>query len=154
MEMKPIPFTENELMHRICNMKTKKASWYDAISIMILKHYVKAVSKPFTYICNFFLTYRFFPDRCKYASVLAAYKRDKRTDRSNYRPISLLLSTSKVLERMMFNRLNQHLNVNRILVPEQNRFRSGINMENTIFSLTNTTPSSLYKKQVIAGLFL
>jgi len=54
---------------------------------------------------------------------------------------------------MMFNRLNQHINVNRILVPEQYGFRIGNNKENAIFSLTNTTLSSLYKKQVIARLF-
>ena len=53
----------------------------------------------------------------------------------------------------MFNRLNQHLNVNRIIVPEQYGFRRGINIENAIFSLTNTMFSSLNKKQVVAGLF-
>jgi len=53
----------------------------------------------------------------------------------------------------MFNRLNQHLNVNRIIFPEQHGFRRGINIENAIFSLTNTILSSLNKKQVVAGLF-
>jgi len=52
----------------------------------------------------------------------------------------------------MFNGLNQHLNVNRIIVPEQYGFRRGINIENAIFSLTNTILSSLNKKQVVAGL--
>jgi len=75
MEMKPIPFTESELIHTIFTMKTKKSSGYDGISNMILKHCVKAISKPFTYICNFFLTK--FQDRCKYA-------RGERTNRSNY----------------------------------------------------------------------
>jgi len=130
MEMKPIPFTENELIHTISTMKTKKSSGYDGISNMTLKHCVKAISKPFTYICNFSLTYGIFPNRCKYALVLPVYKRGERTNRSNYRPIFLLLSLSKVLETMTFNRLNQHLNVNRIIVPEQYGFRTGINIEN------------------------
>jgi len=54
MEMQPIPFTESELIHTICTMKTNKSSGYDGISNMILKHRVKAISKPFTYICNFY----------------------------------------------------------------------------------------------------
>jgi len=58
-----------------------------------------------------------------------------------------------VLETMMFNRLNQHLNINKIIVPDQYGFRRGINIENAIFSLTNTILSSLNKKQVVAGLF-
>ena len=53
----------------------------------------------------------------------------------------------------MFNRLNQHLNVNRIIVPEQYGFRRGINIENAIFSLTNTILSLLNKKLMVAGLF-
>ena len=63
MEMKPIPFTENDLMHTISNMKTKKSSGYDGISNMNLKHCVKAISKPFNYICNFSITYRILPDQ-------------------------------------------------------------------------------------------
>ena len=151
--MKPIPFTENELIHTISTMKTKKSTGYDGISNMILKHCVKSISKPFTYICNFSLTYGIFPDKCKYALVLPVYKRGERTNRSNYQPISLLLSLLKVLETMMFNRLNQYLNINRIIVPEEYGFRRRINIENEIFSLTNTKLSSLNKKQVVAGLF-
>jgi len=153
MEMKPIPFTENELIHTISTMKTKKSSGYDGISNMIVKHCVKAISKPFTYICNFSLTNGIFADTCKYALVLPVYKRGERTNRSYYEPISLLLSLPKVLETMMLNGLNQHLNINRIIVPEQYGFRRGINMENAVFSLTNTILSSLNKKQVVAGLF-
>ena len=104
--MKPIPFIENELLHKIFTMKTKKPSGYDGISNMILKHCVKAISKPYTYICNFSLSNGIFPDRCKYALVLPVYKRGERTNRSNYRPIPLLLSLSKVLETVMFNRFN------------------------------------------------
>ena len=113
---------------------------------------MKAVSNPFTYICNFSLTYRFFQIDVKYAPVLPAYKRGERTDRSNYRTTSLIVSLSELLETTMFNRLNRHLNVNRILAPEQYGFRRGNNMENAIFSLKNTTLSSLNKKKVIAGL--
>ena len=82
MEMKPIPFTENKLIHTIFTMKTKKSSGYDGISNVILKHCVKAISKPFTYICNFSLINGIFPDRCQYALVLPVYKRGERTNRS------------------------------------------------------------------------
>ena len=82
-------------MHTISNMKTKKSTGYDGISNMILKHCVKATSKPFSYICNFSLTYGIFRDTRKYALFLPVYKRGVRTDRSNYRLIYLLLSLFK-----------------------------------------------------------
>jgi hypothetical protein len=56
---------------------------------------------------------------------------------SNYRPISLLTTFFKVLEKVMHNRLNQYLQTNNILVPEQFGFRKGITTENAAFKLTD-----------------
>jgi len=140
-EMKVIPITENEVINTYLTLKTKKSSGYDGISSMILKYCAKVISKLFSHICNFSLTNGIFPDRCKYALVLPVYKQGKRTNRSNYQPISLLLSLSKVLEIMMFNRLNQHLNSNRIIVSEQCRFRRGNSIANAIFSLQPFFPA-------------
>jgi hypothetical protein len=55
---------------------------------------------------------------------------------SNYRPISLLTTFSKVLEKVMYNRLSHYLQTNNILVPEQFGFRKGISTENAAFKLT------------------
>ena len=134
-------------------LKQRKSSGYDSISNRILKHYATIISKPLSHICNSSLTKGIFPDRCKYALVLPVYKKGERTDGSNYRPISLIPTLSKVLEILMYNRLNQHLNSNNIIVPEQYGFRKGKNIENAIFSLTNTIANALDKKQVISGLF-
>jgi hypothetical protein len=150
--MKLIPITETEGINTIASFKTKKSLGYEGISNIILKHCVKATNKPFTYTCNFSLSYGTFPDRCKYALVIPVYKRGDIANRPNYRPISLLLSLSKVLEIMMFNRSN-HLHSNRIIASEQFGFRNGITTENAIFSLINTMLTSLNNKQLIAGLF-
>jgi hypothetical protein len=152
-EMELIPVTDTKLINTITNLKTKRSLGYDGISNIILKHCVKAISKPFTYICNFSVTYGIFPGGYKYAVVLPVYKKGDETNRSNYRPTSLLLSLSKVLEIMMFSTFNQHLHSNRITVPEQFGFRKGISIENAISSLTNTIPTSLNYKQMIAGIF-
>jgi hypothetical protein len=134
-------------------LKTKKSLGYDGIRNVILKHCVKAISKPFTYRCNFSLTCETFRDTYKYVLVIPVYKRGGKANQFNYRHISLLLSLSKVWEIMMFNRLNQHLHSNRIIVSKQFGFRNGIDIENAIFSLTNTVLTSLNNKQLIAGLF-
>jgi hypothetical protein len=151
--MKVIPITESEVFNTILALKSKKSSGYDGISNRILKHCATVISKPLSHICNFSLTKGIFPDRCKYALVLPVYKKGERTDRSNYRPISLVLALSKVMEILMYNRLNQHLNTNDIIAPEQYGFRRGKNIDNAIFTLTNTIVNAINKKQVIAGLF-
>ena len=40
-----------------------------------------------------------FPDKLKFADVSPVFKKDCKTDKSNYRPVTLLLVISKVYER-------------------------------------------------------
>jgi hypothetical protein len=73
---------------------------------------------------------------------------------SNYRPISLLTTFSKVLEKVMLNRLNHSLITNNILVSEEFGFRKGISTENAIFKLTESVLKSLNKKCMLVEYFV
>jgi len=53
---------------------------------------------PLTYICNAVLSTGVFPDRLKYAIVKPIFKKGNKQEISNYRPISLLTSFSKIIE--------------------------------------------------------
>jgi hypothetical protein len=48
---------------------------------------------------------------------------------SNYRPISLLTSFSKVFEKVIHNRVNNHIKANNILAKEQYGFRNNSSTE-------------------------
>ena len=61
-------------------------------------------------------------------------------EEGNYRPISLLTSMSKVIEIIMFKRLEMHLETNDILTVEQFGFRKGVHIDSAIFNLTNSIP--------------
>jgi hypothetical protein len=61
----------------------------------------------------------------------------------NYRPISLLTAMSKILEIIMFKRLEQHPESNNFLTTEQFGFRKGVHIENAVFSLTDNLITSL-----------
>jgi hypothetical protein len=54
---------------------------------------------------------------------------------------------------VMLNRLNQHLQVNKILIPEQFGLRKGITTQQAIFTLTNFILSALHKRQKADGIF-
>ena len=41
----------------------------------------------------------------KYAEVTPIHKKDDKTDKENYRPISILPNLSKVYERLMYNQI-------------------------------------------------
>ena len=56
---------------------------------------------------------------------------------------------SKILEIIMFKRLEQHLESNNILTTEQSGFRKGVHIENAVFSLTNNIITSLNQQQQV-----
>jgi hypothetical protein len=152
-EMKIIPVTEAEIISIIRSLKNKNSTGYDGVSSRIIKYGATAICKPFSYICNCSLQTGIYPERLKYAIVKPIYKKGDKNDMTNYRPISLLITVSKILENVVFNRLNQHLQVNNILVPEQFGFRKGISIEKAIFTLTNNILNTLNQHEQIGGIF-
>ena len=66
----------------------------------------------------------------------------------NYRPIPVLTVFSKVFEKAMHSRLNQHLHSNNVLVAEQHAFRQGVSTEHTAFRLTDNVLCSLNQKNM------
>ena len=78
---------------------TKNTYGYDEISNRMIKLSSPFIISPLTYICNAALISGVFPDRLKYAIVKPIHKKGSKQDISNYRPISLLITFSKVFEK-------------------------------------------------------
>src|SRR5215510_14714128 len=72
---------------------------------------------------------------------------------NNYRLVSLLMACSKILEKIMLNRLNHHLQMNEILAIEKFGFRKGSNIEKAVFALTDHILTSLNRRQHVEGIF-
>ena len=51
-----------------------------------------------------------YPASLKYADITAIFKQDDKTDKANYRPISILPNLSKIFERFMQNQMYPYLN--------------------------------------------
>jgi DNA polymerase/3'-5' exonuclease PolX len=81
------------------------------------------------------------------------FKKGDKLDISNYRPISLLTSFSKVLEKAMNIQLLEHLNKNNILAEEQFGFRTISSADKAIYKLTNEILKALNSKNLIGGIF-
>jgi len=74
------------------------------------------------------------------------FKKGDKTEFANYRLISLLTSFSKIIEKIIYKRLSQHLKANNILVKEQFGFREKSSTDTATYALLNTVLSSLDKK--------
>ena len=77
----------------------------------------------------------------------------KKNEITNYRPISLLPSLSKIREKIIYKRLISHLTENNLLANEQFGFRKNVTTMAT-YALLNNIQSSLDKKWFVGGIFL
>jgi hypothetical protein len=81
------------------------------------------------YIFNKVLSTGIFPERLKFSEVSPIFKKGDKPEISNYRPVSLLTSFSKVIEKIIFRRLYNYLKENNALVSEQCGFREKVSTE-------------------------
>jgi len=97
--------TTYEINKILKSLKTKNSYGYDEKPIKILKLSVPFIISPLTYICNKSLSSGEFPERVKYAIIKPVYKKGDKFLTTNYRPISLLTSFSKIFEKRIYSRL-------------------------------------------------
>jgi hypothetical protein len=117
-----------------------------------LGHHPYIIS-PLTYICNAVLGSCLFPDRLKYAIIKSIFKKGDDQEIMNYRPISLLTSFSKVIEKLIYARLLDHINTNCILVNEQYGFRTQYSTEQATISLINNILTAMNNNLKIRDIF-
>ena len=146
--------TTHEINKIIQSMKPKNSHGYDEISIKILKISAPFILSPLTYIFNKILFKGIFPERLKFSEIKPLYKKGNMSDFSNYRPISLLTSFSKIIEKLIYNRLYDYFDQHKLLAKEQHGFKQNASTETATFSLLNTIFSFLEQKKVVGGLFL
>jgi hypothetical protein len=142
-----------EIRKIIKSLKTKFSYGYDKISIKILKASMSYIISPLTYIFNESLAQGIFPDRLKFAVVKPILKNDDKCEQCNYRPISLLSSFSKVFQRLIYNRLFEHINTNNTLDNNQYGFRPNSTTENASFKLIHKILKSRNNKHLAGGIF-
>ena len=95
-----------------------------------------------------------FPQALKLARVVPIHKEGSRTDVTNYRPISLLSTFSKVYEKLMHNRVYEFLDKNNLLFEKQYGFRPGRSCEHALLEANNHLLDTLLSKKQIALLLL
>lgn len=72
---------------------------------------------------------------------------------NNYRPILILPTLSKILEKLLNSTLVNYLENNLLLTTSQYSFRLGISTNDAVLDLTNTIVTELHSKQKVVVVF-
>ena len=89
-----------------------------------------------------------FPRSLKLARVVPIHKAGPKTDITNYRPISLLSSFSKIYEKLMHSRIADFMNKNDSLHDMQYGFRAGRSCEHALLKAQSILLDTLNKKEI------
>ena len=130
------------------------AAGCDGIPMSILKKVIHIIRLPLLHIFNTSFSSGIFPDELKISKVSPIYKHGKKTDLNNYRPISILPALSKILEKLLYNRLEIFINENNILSDSQYGFRKNRSTTSAIIDLNDHVLKNFDKKYYTVGVFL
>jgi len=111
---KPFSFRKiniEEAKNVIRGLDPKKAIGFDTISAQILKDMEDVLAEPVLNIFNMMIDEDIFPSQAKIGSILPFFKdKGERSDKTNYRPLSVLSAFSKIFERLIHNQLASYTN--------------------------------------------
>ena len=112
------------------------------------------ICEPLKHIFQISLTKGIVPNKLKIARVTPVFKAGEVTDVSNYRPISVLPCFSKILERIMYNRLFSYLDKNDILYNKQFGFQKANSTDHAIIQLIDQLVKSFNDNKYTIGVFI
>ena len=119
-------------------LKLGKSSGRDNINNMILTEIAYPLSKPLCDLFNYSLSRGIFPDVWKQADVSPLYKKDDHSLVCNYRPISLISSIGKVIEKIVHKHMFNYFNDNSIITCLQSSFVPRDSTVNQLVDIYNT----------------
>ena len=145
------PTNESEVIKTCLNIKSKFSSGYDEISNIVAKSIIHSVAKPLAHIYNCSFQSGVFPDTYNISKIIPIYKSGDKCNAANYRPISLLTSFSKILEKMMYQRLSNFIFKHNILYDKQYGFIKGRSTEHAMLNILHKITESIEKKEYTLG---
>ena len=132
----PIPTSD---VATLISKSNNKFCCLDPLPTSVVKKFVCHLAAPICVIINKSLVEGEVPKCFKKAIVVPVIKKPglNREQLSNYRPISNLPYVSKLLERVVFNQLDQHLQKYQLLSPTQSAYRRFHSTETMLVKVTN-----------------
>ena len=105
------PITNCDVAEIIGNLKPKTSTGIDNISSKLLRQTKDSITESLTIIVNQMLKTGTFPELLKTSKVIPLYKKGDNSNLSNYRPIALLPSISKIFEKGILTQLTKYLEI-------------------------------------------
>ena len=148
------PSNPNEIAKLIDKLNNKKATGPDNIHIKTVKSIKEIISKILTHVINICFTNGMYPEQLKTAKVIPIHKKNDPTDPSNYRPISLLSCMNKIIEKVIYSRLESFLTHYDFFYDYQFGFRNNHSTETALIEIIDSIRQNIDDNYFTMGLYI
>ena len=115
--------TEQMVLETLQSLKPSKSPGPDGLHPKVLREIAAQIANPLSTMFRASLQTGLIPNTWKLAHVTPIYKKGKKDQKENYRPISLTSVVCRIMERLIKNVLTGHLLENNLFTPDQYGFR-------------------------------
>lgn len=148
------PTDEIEIAHVIDSLKSNSAAGPDGISPKIIKKLKIPLTPLIMLLTNLIFSTGNFPTSYKEAIVRPIHKGGKKSETSNYRPISMLNVFAKIIEKLLYMRIYSFLDKKQYLYKSQYGFRKKSGTDNAAHELVSDIRNALDNGEKVSCVFI
>ena len=138
----------------LSKLSKSKVTGLDKISARLLRECPDLIANSLCVIYNCSINTGIFPDEWKSSKVILLFKKGKRNQLDNYRPISIIPVVTKILERIVYDQVKFFIDENKLLFKNQSGFRSLHSTVTALLEATNDWANNIDCGNVNAVVFL
>ena len=145
--------SEQEVLDLLMSRDTTKATGSDGIGPKLLYEAGRAIVPSLTKLLNLCFSSSKVPQMWKHANVMSLFKKGDPSEINDYRPVSRLSCTSKIMERIVFKNVFNYMRDNGILSSHQSGFQSGDSTVDQLAYLYHVFSQALDEKKDVRVVF-
>ena len=145
---------KGELLKLLKELPNKSSHGHDNLDNILLKEISEGIVDPLVGLFNRSLNEGYFPAQMKIAEVVPLFKSKERELTNNYRPISLLMVISKLLERVVYKRTFQFVTDTGQFYDSQYGFRKNHSCNDAISELLGEILHNLENNKYTVAIYL
>lgn len=147
------PVSIAELESIIKSLRPKRSNGPDEISNYVLKNIGNSINEQVCHLMNMSLMSGEFPTCLREALVLPVFKKGDTFSLENYRPIALISTFSKIMEKVVCTQLTGFLETQKAISERQHGFRRARSTESALTELLQGIYDRIDAQQYVAGIF-
>ena len=148
------PITPQTMLNYILAIKPKKSRDDNDFSMDLLHKVAPHIAVPLAHIYNCSVQSGIFPDNMKISRVIPVFKSGDPLDPDNYRSIFMINIFSKVVEKIIAERLTEFLDGNNFFNPRQFGFRPHVSTNHAVLSIVNHISHKLNENKFVISILL